>query len=77
MGGGSFPLPGPFPLPPPGAYLAFIDWSITQTWGPTAGTTGAEQHQMVIDKLEELALPLENPWMFSPTPMLPVPMPMP
>jgi hypothetical protein len=39
--------------------------------------SGAEQHQMVIDKLEELGLPLENPWMFSPTPMIPLPMPMP
>ncbi len=44
------------------ALVQFYDWSIARTWGPASGLTGAEQFQAVVVKLEELGLPIENPW---------------
>ncbi len=45
------------------ALVRFYEWSIQQTWGPASGLTGAQQFQAVINKLEELGLPIENPWL--------------
>jgi hypothetical protein len=44
------------------AWAEFFAWFIVQDWGPEADTSGAEQHQMMVDKLEELGLPIADPW---------------
>ena len=40
------------------AWEACWDWAIEQDWGPNSEYTGAEQYQRLVDKLEELGLPL-------------------
>ncbi len=45
------------------ALVQFYEWSIGQTWGPASGLTGADQFQAVINRLEEVGLPIENPWL--------------
>jgi hypothetical protein len=44
------------------AWAEFFAWFMDQAWGPDAEATGAEQHQMMVDKLEELGLPIADPW---------------
>jgi hypothetical protein len=44
------------------AWAEFFGWFMDQDWGPEADTTGAEQHQMIVDQLEELGLPIADPW---------------
>ncbi len=64
----SVPVPGPAAAGEASneALVQFYDWSIQQTWGPASGLTGAAQFQAVIEKLEELGLPIENPWLTGP-----------
>ncbi len=44
------------------AWAAFFEWSMDQSWGPDADISGAAQFQMMINKLDELGLPLADPW---------------
>ncbi|MFH1418476.1 MAG: hypothetical protein ABII12_09370, partial [Planctomycetota bacterium] len=70
-GGGNSPTGSPegsaAPVPlgqvdPEAAWLAFIEWSWEQDWGPDSSVSGAAQFQMMVDKLQELGLPVERPW---------------
>ncbi len=68
-GGGGAPMGAPFGDPTPGpvggvpdAWAAFFDWSMDQSWGPDAEISGAAQFQMMINKLDELGLPMADPW---------------
>jgi hypothetical protein len=69
-GPGGAPTAGEESWPGPGAetdpdneaaWAEFFAWFIVQDWGPDADTTGAEQHQMMVDKLEELGLTNRRP----------------
>ncbi len=67
MGGGS-PLGSPFSGPTlgsvggdPDAWAAFFEWSMDQSWGAEADISGAAQFQMMVNKLDELGLPLSHP----------------
>ena len=48
------------------AWASFFDWSMQQTWSPAAETSGAEQFQMMVDKLRELGLPMQHPFLLPP-----------
>jgi hypothetical protein len=39
------------------AWEEFYDWSLAQTWEPNSPLTGAEQFQVMLDKLAEIGLP--------------------
>ncbi len=65
MRAGELTLPGGEAEPDPdieAAWAEFFAWFILQDWGPEADTSGAEQHQMMVDQLEELGLPIADPW---------------
>lgn len=38
----------------------FWGWSVSQCWGPDCELSGFEQYQALIDRLNELGLPLED-----------------
>ncbi len=40
------------------AWDEFYEWALDQTWGPGSELTGAEQFQLMLNKLQELGLPL-------------------
>ncbi len=76
MGGGGAPMGAPSSGPTFGpvdddsdAWAAFFEWSMDQSWGSDADMSGAAQFQMMVNKLDELGLPLADPWyMISTTP---------
>ncbi|MFH1417762.1 MAG: hypothetical protein ABII12_05675, partial [Planctomycetota bacterium] len=47
---------------PEAAWLAFFDWTLEQKRGPDSDVSGAAQFQMMVNKLQELGLPVERPW---------------
>jgi hypothetical protein len=42
------------------AWADYFDWAFEQNWGPASGLSGAEQFQLMVDKLLELDLPVRN-----------------
>jgi hypothetical protein len=53
--------PGGTPTPPREAWAAYYEWVAEQNWGPDSELSGAEQFQLMVDKLIELGLPVRNP----------------
>ena len=49
------------------AWTAFNEWAAQQDWGPNSEYTGAEQFQRMVAKLQELGLPVRNPWLRVPS----------
>jgi hypothetical protein len=51
----------------PEAYWAawgeYFDWAMQQGWGPNSTVSGAEQFRAMADKLRDLGLPVQDPWM--------------
>ncbi len=47
------------------AWDEFYAWNAEQTWDPASGLSGAEQYELLVCKLEELGLPIENPWLIG------------
>jgi hypothetical protein len=52
---------GETPTPPREAWAAYYEWVAEQNWGPDSELSGAEQFQLMVDKLIELGLPVRNP----------------
>ena len=58
--GGTPTLPGD-PEALRAAWAEYYEWLHEQDWGPSSELTGAEQFQLMVDKLNEFGLPVRNP----------------
>ena len=44
------------------AVAEYREWAMQQGWGSNSELSGAEQFQRMVAKLQELGLPLRDPW---------------
>ena len=70
LGGDGFTGETPVPQGPPffgdpeayeSAWVEYYEWLHDQDWGLASDLTGAEQFRLMVDKLNELGLPVRNP----------------